>query len=293
MSSAARHLLAIGTAVVLIFAVFQVGYSFGSRRSEVPEDIQIAHDSEIRPPHAIPLSVAASAGRVPVFADPFGTDAAKNLSGFRDGLYAAVVKDFEGWNRTRVSHGEYALFKEVVRCPPNRPHKRYGGFGDGGKILCRMPDAAAAGCTVLSLGSRNDFTFETGMLDATGCDVVTMDCSHDAQSLGPRHQFHRVCVGTPAGATKLDASLFLPYDEAVAKYVRSKIAVLKIDIEGFETQLLSSLRPGFPNLPEQIALEIHLLGDRSKKHGFGWPLRRVQLSPGRGRKWWRYRSIMI
>lgn len=59
-------------------------------------------------------------------------------------------------------HARFDLFNPFVTCPPGMVLRRVGGKGgntDGGKWLCGF-QALRAPCTVLSLGSNNDFSFE-------------------------------------------------------------------------------------------------------------------------------------
>lgn len=71
-----------------------------------------------------------------------------NLSSYRGGLLSHVrpyygKKDF------------WTVFLPVISCPPDRPLTRYGGTGDGSKLLCKLSDQMQQeGCIVYSLGSK-------------------------------------------------------------------------------------------------------------------------------------------
>lgn len=55
-----------------------------------------------------------------------------------------------------LSAEQWAAFAPVLRCPPGRPLTRYGGPGDGSKILCSVEalGALSRGCVIYSLGSK-------------------------------------------------------------------------------------------------------------------------------------------
>jgi hypothetical protein len=56
--------------------------------------------------------------------------------------------------------------RAFLACPPGQPLKRYGGAGDGGKMLCDLA-ALRAPCVIYSLGSRGDYTFEQDALKSS------------------------------------------------------------------------------------------------------------------------------
>lgn len=51
---------------------------------------------------------------------------------------------------------DWSYFQPFITCPPDRPMKRYGGGGDGGKILCSLDTSlqSTGSCVVYSLGSN-------------------------------------------------------------------------------------------------------------------------------------------
>lgn len=54
---------------------------------------------------------------------------------------------------------------------------------------------------------------------------------------------------------------FESFGDVTSRLGHSKLAVLKMDIEGFEYQVLADLKEGNPALPEQIAVEFHFATD--------------------------------
>ena len=56
----------------------------------------------------------------------------------------------------------------IFTCPDGSTPVRYGGDGDGGKILCLGPELQQPGCIIYSIGSNGDYAFEQEMLKARG-----------------------------------------------------------------------------------------------------------------------------
>lgn len=48
----------------------------------------------------------------------------------------------------------WARFKPVIGCPLDRELTRYGGEGDGSKLLCRVQPPSGQTCIIYSLGSN-------------------------------------------------------------------------------------------------------------------------------------------
>ncbi|KAL4855471.1 hypothetical protein ACK3TF_004002 [Chlorella vulgaris] len=186
----------------------------------------------------------------------------------------------------------YALFDAIVLCPDGGPPRRVGSDGDGGKWLCPLDDglgnetlAAAlvpadpppptrnqSSCIVYSVGSNNQFDFEEAMLKL-GCSVHTFDCfspGTPASLMEGRHFFHRVCSHA-ATVTALfdscslghvnyekDGRVFQTLDTVLKANDHSHIDILKIDIEGYEFEVLSGLHLlNSCAFPKQISMELH------------------------------------
>jgi hypothetical protein len=94
---------------------------------------------------------------------------------------------------TRERHKPFAPF---LRCPPRQPLERYGNLEDGGKLFCDL-GVLQAPCLIISLGSRNEYSFEQDVLNRTQCEVHSYDCTVDGMSVMPgRHFFHKKCLGS-------------------------------------------------------------------------------------------------
>ncbi|KAL4517156.1 hypothetical protein Ndes2526A_g00734 [Nannochloris sp. 'desiccata'] len=212
----------------------------------------------------------------PHFSGDYGNAALTNLSVWSSGLFARTMHAYtEGTKKECTSPSgcsqaiahrrsvepkgfdKYDLFNPFISCPGGSAMQRLGGSiqDDGGKWLC-TDLLTTAPCTIFSLGSNGDFSFENAMLEATPCKIFTFDCTVDGNSINERHQYHKKCIGTAARADT-DADRFITLDQAAQLVGVQTINLLKIDIEGFEFDTLSSWSQLDRFLPEQVAIEIH------------------------------------
>lgn len=157
----------------------------------------------------------------------------------------------------------------------------------GSKILCLSVLYKHKPCVVYSMGSNSDYAFEADILRISSCQVVTFDCTVDGKTLDKRHKFIRKCIGTEKHASR-DASSWWTLEKAMEELNHKHITLLKIDIEGAEYDVLSSLtNHQKASLPAQIAVEVHYnnlyLGTESfnNSNDFSnllWPKHQVTLS---------------
>jgi hypothetical protein len=82
--------------------------------------------------------------------------ARSQLADFKDRLLSSGIPFF---GVGRASKGKHATniwksLEPIVSCPIDRPVTRYGSGGDGGKLLCKLPQHADADCVIYSLGSN-------------------------------------------------------------------------------------------------------------------------------------------
>jgi hypothetical protein len=137
------------------------------------------------------------------------------------------------------------------------------GHGDGGKYLC-LSDVATdvtknVPCLVYSIGSRNEFSFETFIHSQKHCEVHTFDCTVGNPSPPSYVTYHNWCIGFHGQKD----SNFHTFDRMVSLlgHQEREISLLKIDCEGWEwhffAQYLSALKLGSVRPIRQISFELH------------------------------------
>eukprot|EP00775_Hariotina_reticulata_P009669 gene9669-9828_t len=147
---------------------------------------------------------------------------------------------------------DWKIFAPFANCPPDRPATRYGGQGDGSKMMCKLKERQS--CIIYSLGSNGNFQFEDGMLSATPCDVHTFDCTYKGASRHARHFYHEWCVGQPDDNT---GRKFRTWANITSSLGHNTVDILKMDIEGAEYSVLGEFLPQHV-LPEELAIEMHV-----------------------------------
>lgn len=151
-----------------------------------------------------------------------------------------------------------------VECPSV---ERFGGAGDGGKLLC-ADLIKKNDCIVYSFGSRLDFSFETAIVRSFGCRVFTFDCTVGGTpgTVPPGVTFKPWCVGVKDEQRHVSSDIvqsgkvagqFYTLGSIIRKLQHARIDVLKVDIERHEFELISSLA-AVDIMPRQIAIELHL-----------------------------------
>lgn len=183
-------------------------------------------------------------------------EAHRNVSIWRSELFRKTQQALAtGQNLT--GHARYSLFEPFVHCPPNTALTRLGD-GDGGKWAC-MPFAEGNDCVVYSLGSNNNYEFEEAILNTTGCNVYTFDCTVKGRSIHPRHHFYKWCVGGEGSKVGPYASSIKTLGEIVKELKHSHIDLFKMDIEGCEFDVFASWNEDF-YLPRFVLFELHYRG---------------------------------
>ena len=137
------------------------------------------------------------------------------------------------------------------------------GVGDMEKRTCSLAKFVTAqpDCVIISLGSNNQWGFEEAVYKALPCRIETFDCTvpnttRPPKSIADRTTFHHVCA----------AAKDQTYGPRVFKSWRSILSMinataaplyLKMDIEGFEYQVIRSIVEDGALMPVQIAFELH------------------------------------
>jgi len=192
------------------------------------------------------------------FAWGFSFSRFQNVQTSIDALVAKATE--AGWIR-------FDFFGQVIA---NCPTLKSLGNGDEEKRICwdsRM-DKENQGCIVYSFGSNNQYDFELNVVRQTKCSIQIFDCTVTDVRMPPevaaRSVFNKICLDK---TTYKDASgrQFMKYRDVV-KLVGSAPTYLKMDIEGFEYNVFSSILSddsdaddGFKQniFPDQIAVEFH------------------------------------
>lgn len=133
------------------------------------------------------------------------------------------------------------------------------GSGDGEKRACGLK--TATDCSIISVGSNNQWDFEEAVFDQLNCTVETFDCTVNAQvppRIASRTRFHPFCI---SGEDRVDENnrVYLAWP-SIMRMINAKKApdYLKMDIEEGEYDALPRmLKDGF-FMPRQIAFEIHV-----------------------------------
>ncbi|XRB17767.1 hypothetical protein RI054_16g76120 [Pseudoscourfieldia marina] len=165
-----------------------------------------------------------------------------------------------GISRREARHERFRVFNVVKEACPYTIERVGAGYGEG-KMLCGIDDILKASPTVLSLGSDGDYTFEESLLENFPQALVhTYDCTGDFEYSGMHKRkvmFHRQCLGSKAHRNALGWN-FITYDNLLEQLGRPYIALLKMDIEGYEYEVLPSvLEVEDAAMPLQIAVEVH------------------------------------
>lgn len=139
--------------------------------------------------------------------------------------------------------------------------QRVGPMGDGGKWVCN-PHVIQNPCTVFSIGSNNDFSFESAIHELLPqCAIYTFDHTTDGSNHPPYVQFIRRGLGS---ADNGDGIITLAQMMRLVNHTTS-IDILKIDCEGCEYSTYEQ----FLTLDvRQILMEIHFTDPRTSHSMF-------------------------
>jgi hypothetical protein len=130
-------------------------------------------------------------------------------------------------------------------------------------------------CIMYGLGIADDLTFERVMKQRKDCTVYAFDCTSPphiaeyAQTLGihfypwcigEAHAFNRGNVYTRHSNVN-NLHVFKPLHQVMQELGHTYISLLKMDIEGFEWSVFSSMLKNNETIwPDQLAFELHLQG---------------------------------
>ena len=130
---------------------------------------------------------------------------------------------------------------------------------DGEKAICGLARLRSP-CTVISLGSFNDFSFENDVLKHTPCHVATYDCTvkQPRPPVHERMRYHSYCIGRDTGGRLHPMIDYVAALRLAGLAPGARPAYLKMDVEGSEWAVLPEmLRANRHLLPDQLSLELH------------------------------------
>lgn len=126
-------------------------------------------------------------------------------------------------------------------------------------------------CVVYGAGIDKDARFENHMT-SLGCSVFAFDCTIDKLPVGSNADIHfeSVCIGT--GASFEDSKYaqgrtgfrFESLSSVMKRLNHDRVTILKMDIEGFEWDVLYSEIVHGTSRPEQLLFELHSFGANPK-----------------------------
>ena len=162
--------------------------------------------------------------------------------------------------------------------PRCRKMEKYGN-GDSEKRACGLSASmSAVGCKVLSIGSNNEWNFEEEVVRLTNCTVETFDCTGGGknwsvpEAIRDRVRLHEVCLSK--NSSTIGDRQYVTYKEMLAiASVDEFPAYLKMDIEGWEYDVLRSMVESGEKLPNQIAFELHYGNWDTSNEGMSWAKR--------------------
>jgi len=144
-------------------------------------------------------------------------------------------------------------------------------MGDGGKWVCGLEKIAKqkkSPCVVYSVGINGESSFEAELMKQTNCEVWGYDYSvksfgpeiEEDPELKPRGHFHPYALGKTDNHAPGQAIPFYTLPTLMKMNGHDFIDVLKIDIEGYEFDVLSHLVSEYKDKPlpfGQLQLEVH------------------------------------
>ncbi|KAG0345841.1 hypothetical protein BG004_002970 [Podila humilis] len=176
---------------------------------------------------------------------------------------------FSPWAKSDGMMPWWWYFQAAFNCPHDV--QRVGRFNDGGKWLCGMSvleRPSTKKCVVYSFGVNDDSSFEAEIMERTNCEVWAFDASVDdvsGEAKGnPKIHFSKIFVGD---VDKVDAhgNVWRTLPTLMKENGHDWIDVLKVDIEGYEFNMMHTIMDTYANKPlpfSQLQIELHLVSDQ-------------------------------
>jgi FkbM family methyltransferase len=148
-------------------------------------------------------------------------------------------------------------FPPVITCPDRT---RIGRITDGGKWVCNMKKMRK-NCVVYSLGSAGDFSFEEAVHQRAGCIAHTFDPDPKFKDIADKIStqwlnYHSWGLSSENGVS--DGKTYKTIEKTFEELGTTCVDILKIDIEGYEWEVLKGLTSRPMPCVSQIQIEIHI-----------------------------------
>jgi hypothetical protein len=135
------------------------------------------------------------------------------------------------------------------------------GSGDEEKRVCGSVLSTDVECTVVSVGGNNQWGFESELFRRTLCNIYVFDCTVQLEvppELRSRVYAIQVCIGNRT-FTADNGWHFATWTDALSSNGIWRVSHLKMDIEGYEYEVLESILASTSERewPLQVSLELH------------------------------------
>jgi len=182
----------------------------------------------------------------------------------REGLFQQRHVEMSMENNNLIDTNNGAKYFQVhwepeIHC---RHSRRLGPSGDGGKWVCDPHRIERNNCLLYSVGSSNDWSFETAVYEHLGCEIHTFDHTMSVIIGQPNFvNFHKIGLGEFPGDSEPPrngsvTSLTNLID--MLGHSNRTIDILKIDCEGCEFGALTDLFLSDIKVNvRQLLIEIH------------------------------------
>ncbi|KAL4855480.1 Initiation-specific alpha-1 [Chlorella vulgaris] len=250
-----------------VLAAIQISSILGLKAWNQGVEGHASIDASSKQSMAIRASVATSlwCRNATAALDTFRSTLLSRMALTYSALEKAEYSTTEGAKKTMLrlepnGSSRYDLFDPIIQCSSGGL-QRIGSSGEGGKFLCMETIAETPNCVVYSVGSNGQFDFEASILSMTNCSVHTFDCTYNGSSIdNRRHSYHQICVGreTETRSSATGSLQFMSLADITQMLGHSKVDLLKMDIEGFEYEVMSGLDLKTScAFPMQISMEVH------------------------------------
>lgn len=138
------------------------------------------------------------------------------------------------------------------------------------KVICFEPVKATFNVLQKNLKGYSDriFLYQHALADTTGTGEINITDFHGANSIMPQSTFHHQ-FNPHIGELRKEQISLLKLDDIAAKFPTTHIDVMKIDVEGYEINVLKGGRSFIQSSVDTIIVEASLMRDASwEKQGF-------------------------